>query len=314
MKKLFFAIVISALLMAVTIVIVWFAPGTCPHDLAAMVNKKEMLNNKPSPRMIFVGGSSVLSIKTPLIEKELPYHMINMSLWGGMGTRDHLDEIRPFLRSGDIVVVTMEYGTILDQKYYDYIHSNEEAKKFFFFMSPERHIPLYLKNGEAFTMLKIIHELCQLKVKSYLRNILTLNFRHLFDIGFPGYYEEFNQNGDRATPYKVFRPLGNRETNFTYPDWSKVVFLNEFAVYAKSHNAQLFFYFSPFPEEQFKNNEKFINAYHDMMAKSFKGKLLNKPSDFMYQEKYFADTAYHLNDEGENIRTPELIRMLKRAL
>jgi hypothetical protein len=50
------------------------------------------------------------------------------------------------------------------------------------------------------------------------------------------------------------------------------------------------------------------------MKTSFKGTLLNKPLDFMYPEDYFADTIYHLNDKGENIRTAELIKMLKRAL
>jgi hypothetical protein len=300
--------------MGATLAGIWYAPGTIPHDLAALVNKKEMLKSKPSPRMIFVGGSSVLSLKSPWIEKELNYSVINMSLWGGLATKKHLEEIKPFLRADDVVVLTMEYGTILDDPYMEYTLTNDEGKKFFFLMAPERHIPIYLKNRDFFDLLKIIHDLSQMKVKSYIRNLVTLNFSQMFDIGLPNYKEEFDSNGDRARPYLIFRPLQGIKTNFNYPKLKNIAFLNDFCDFASTRKVRVFFYFSHFPEEQYRANEKYINAYYDMMKTSFKGTLLNKPLDFKYPEKYFADTIYHLNDDAESLRTAELIRMLKRAL
>ena len=314
MIKLFRNILICVFLMAAALLIIWHAPGTIPHDLAALVNKKEMLISKPSPRMIFIGGSSVLSLNSPLIERELKYSVINMSLWGGLATSKHIEEIKPFVRSGDIIVITMEYGTLLDNKYYHYTLTNDEGVKFFFLMSPERHIPRYCSKKEYFSLLKIIHELSQMKIKSFIRNVTTLNISHLFDNGFPNYHEEFNSNGDRAHPYMIFRPLAGMKTTFNYPDRNHITFLNDFCDYAAQKNARVFFYFSPFPEQQYRENIRFINAYYDLMKGSFKGTLLNKTTDFMYPEKYFADTIYHLNEKGEKIRTPKLIEMLKRAL
>jgi hypothetical protein len=305
---------ICVFLMAATLMIIWYAPGTVPHDLAALVNKKEMLKVKPSPRMIFVGGSSVLSLNSPLIEKELHYSVINMSLWGGLATSKHLEEIKPFVRPGDIIVITMEYGVIIDDKYYNYTLTNDEGKKFFFLMSPERQIPLYIQNRECFSALKIIHEMSQMKVKSFIRNLATFKFSHMFDNGFPNYNEEFNSNGDRAHPYMIFRPLAGVNTVFNYPDRKNIVFLNDFCDYAAQRKARVFFYFSHFPEQLYRKNLKFINACHDLMNGSFKGTVINKPSDFVYPEEYFADTIYHLNEKGEKIRTPKLIEMLKRAL
>jgi len=314
MVKLLRNILICAILMAATLLIIWYAPGTVPHDLAALVNKKEMLESKPSPRMIFVGGSSVLSLNSPLIEKEIGYSVINMSLWGGLATKKHLAEIRPFVRPGDVIVITMEYGTLLDDKYYQYTLTNEEGKKYFFLMSPERHIPIYCGQGKYFDLIKIIHEMCQMKVKSFIRNVVTFNFMHLFDVGFPGYHEEFNANGDRSHPYMIFRPLAGEKTSFNYPDSNNIDFLNEFCDYAAQNNARVLFYFSHFPEKQYDENIRFINAYYDLMKRSFKGKLINKPADFRYPENYFGDTIYHLNATGEAVRTPQLIKMLKRAL
>jgi hypothetical protein len=314
MKKLIFNISICVALMVVSLVVAWVAPGTHPHDLAALVNKKEMLATKPHPRMIFVGGSSVLTLKSPLIEKELHYSVINMSLWGGLGTREHLDEIEAFIQPGDIVVVTMEYATILDEKYYEYIHVNDEAKKFFFLMSPDRHIRQYIQDRQFFSMLKIMHELCQMKFKSYLRNIATGNFAHLFDRGFPNYNEEFNSFGDRAKPYNIFRPLANSDHTFSIPKWDHLEFLNRFHDFALKRKARIFFYFSHFPDEQYKLNKKYIDSYYQLMTSNFKGVIINTPSDFVYPDEYFGDTIYHLNDKGETVRSAELIKMLKKVL
>jgi len=314
MKKLSINVLISILLMSVTLTLVWIAPGTYPHDLAALVNKREMLKSKKSPRLIFIGGSSQLSLNSPLIEKELNYSVANMSLFGGLGTMEYLEEIKPYLEPGDVVVVTMEYATVLDKQYFQFIHTNEESKKFFFLMSPGRHTLEYIKNKEYFDLFKKVFVLSQIKARSYLRNLTTGNFSHIFDNGFPNYNIEFNENGDRVAPYLIFRPLGNRETKLNYPEETSLAFLNDFSDYASSRKAKIVFYFSHFPKEQYKTNEKYINAFYDMMKKLLKFPMLNKPSDFMYPEDYFADTIYHLNEKGEKIRSAELIRMLKKVL
>ena len=314
MVKLLGKIIICFILMGASLALIWIIPGTHPHDLAALLNKKEMLKTKEHPRMIFVGGSSVLSLKSEAIAQELHYNIIDMSSWGGMGTAEIIEEIKPYIKPADVIVITMEYGTILDKNFYTYIHTNDEAKKFLFLMSPGRHITEYLRRGEAFNLFKLMHELAQMKIKSFLLKIVTFRFSRLFDIGFPGFQDDFNANGDRNKPYMIFRPLGDSTTNFSDPDWEKLAFLNDFFDFASQRKARVFFYFSHFPEHKYRENEKFIDAYYQLMKKSFKGTLLNKPSDFVYPEDYFADTIYHLNDKGESIRTPEMIKLLRKAL
>ena len=58
MRKLLGYIALCFISMVVTLVIVWFVPGTIPHDLSALVNKRAMLEQKKSPRMIFVGAAA----------------------------------------------------------------------------------------------------------------------------------------------------------------------------------------------------------------------------------------------------------------
>ncbi|OHD63736.1 MAG: hypothetical protein A2176_14460 [Spirochaetes bacterium RBG_13_51_14] len=314
MKKLVGYITLSIISMILTLCALWIVPGTYPHDLAAMVNKKKMLVSKKPPRIIFIGGSSQLTLDTPLVGKELHYAAVNMSLWGGLGTREHLEEIKPYLKPGDVVVITMEYPAAIDKKYVEYIHTNKESKKFFFLMSPRRHMAEYLANRQYCELFKIVHELAQLKAKSYIRNLVLLNFFHLCDTGFPNYSTEFNTNGDRATPYVVVRPLGDSNTIFNYPEWKNHAFINDFTDYAAARNVKVVFYFSHFPRAYYKLNERYIDAYYDLMKKKLKCIVLNKPSDFVYPEDYFAETVYHLNQKGEKIRSAQLSTMLKKIL
>lgn len=314
MKKLICHLALCALAIAVTLALVWALPGTCPHDLAAIVNKKAILMHKPSPRMIFIGGSSQLTLDTPLIERETGYHAVNMSLWGGMGTRGHLNEIAPHLRQGDAVVITIEYGAILDRAYARYIETNDEAKKFFFLASPYHHLLAYLKEGRPFDALAVIHELSQLKVKSYIRNIILLDFKNLFANGLPNFDSEFNRNGDRIPPYVTVRPLGDRNTSYGYPDWNDLAYLNDFHAFAKQRGVKVLFYFPPFPIEHYNLNKPYIDAFHRLLSDRSTIPLINTPEDFIYPDEYFADTIYHLNPKGERIRSDALLRFIKRAL
>jgi hypothetical protein len=314
MKKLLTHTLIFFVLLSASTALVWFMPGTYPHDLAALVNKREMLKAKRHPCMIFIGGSSLLTLKSRLFEKQFHYSVANMSLWGGLGTKEYLEEIKPYLHPGDVVVVTMEYAADIDKDYIHFIHTNEESKKFFFLMSPGRHAREYLEKGNYFDLFKVVMELSQIKVTSYIRNLVTGNVRHLFDSGFPNYHKEFDENGDRTKPFTIFRPLNDTGADFSYPDNKNFLFLNDFNEYAKSKKVRMFFYFSPFPIGEYKANEKYISAFYEMMKRMAKFPLLNKPSDFMYPKEYFADTIYHLNQRGEKIRSAALIRMLEKAL
>ncbi|TFH39279.1 MAG: hypothetical protein E4G96_09285 [Chrysiogenales bacterium] len=314
MKKVFGYIALCTLSMAAALAVVWIVPGTHPHDLAAMVNKKLMLASMTPPRIIFVGGSSQLTLDSRLISKELNRKVANMSLWGGLGTREHLEEIAPFLKPGDAVVITMEYAAAIDAGFVKYIHNNDESKKCFFLMSPRRHALHYLAEGRYFELFSIMHDLAQMKVKSYIRNLVLFNFSGIFDIGLPNYATEFNIYGDRVLPYVTVRPIVDSNSTFNEPDWSNHSFINDFTDLAVKRGAKVFFYFSHFPTAYYKKNERYIRAYNDLMREKLNCVILNRPEDFIYPLDYFADTVYHLNQKGERIRSSEMIRMLKRAL
>lgn len=307
---------IATLVLAILVTwgIVWLAPGTYPHDLASLVNKRAMLANAPGKRMIFMGGSSALTLNSPAIQKEFGYTVVNMALWGGLGTRQYIEEIKPLLRSGDIVIVTQEYATALDPSYIQYINTNEEAKKFFFLLSPWRHTREMINNGDGITPLKYVLELSQLKVRSFIRNLLTVNIANIRSNGFPNYHQEFNEHGDRRSIFADFRPLADSGKKYGYPSEKNHRYLNDFTYFAKDKNVQVFFYFSHFPVEEFIINEPYIRAYETMMRKMLQCTVLNTTDTYKFPREYFGDTIYHLNPRGEEVRTKIMIELLHEQL
>lgn len=301
-------------LLAVCFVITWNLPGRYPHDLAAVVNKKEMLIEKKSPRLVFMGGSSLLTLNSPRIEKETKYSVANMGLWGGLSTERYLAELKEALNPGDVIVITQEYGTVLDPPYAEFIQNNDESKKFLFLLSPGTHIAQYIQEGRPFDAFKIMMQLIQMKTKSYIENILTCQFSKVFTNGYEYYEDEFDSNGDRLTPFKILRPLDSTNKKFSPHNMKNHVYLNQLQGFAHKKNIKVFYYFSHIPNEEFKLNESLITGLANDIKKSAQYTIINSPTDFIFPREYFADTIYHLNEKGEAARTEKLIQFLKKAL
>jgi hypothetical protein len=314
MKKLVLKSFAMLFLMASCFIILWIMPGMYTHDLAALVNKKEMLEAKKPPRIIFMGGSSLLTLDSRAIERATGRSVANMGLWGGLSIARYLDEIKNDLRSGDTVVITQEYSTVLDSKYVEFINTNEESKKFLLLLSPQRHLARYCHEGSPFEAFKLMMQLVQMKSKSFFQNLVTLNWNSLFRNGYIYYDEEFDRNGDRVRPFKVLRPLDSTGIIFSPHDMGNHRFLNEFYRFASNRNVKVLFYFSHFPAEEYRLNEKTINALHRDLRHSLEFPIINAPADFVFPRDYFADTVYHLNTKGEAVRTRKLIQYLLKYL
>jgi hypothetical protein len=83
--------------------------------IAALADKSRLLATTPSPRIVLVGASSLaFSIDSALLEAGVQsrYHPVNMGLHGGLGLRFELNQAVRGVRTGDIVVLSLEYETL----------------------------------------------------------------------------------------------------------------------------------------------------------------------------------------------------------
>lgn len=80
--------------------------------------KMELLEKVPSPRLIFVSGSSLYtSLDSKRIEDSLHISVINSGLHAGIGLKYTIDDVTQYVRKGDVVAIGAEYPQFYTDAY-----------------------------------------------------------------------------------------------------------------------------------------------------------------------------------------------------
>ena len=82
--------------------------------LQAYNKKCQLLEDTPSPRIIFVGGSNLaFGLDSQRIKDSLNINVINYGLHAGIGLKYMIDDISTYARKGDIIVFAPEYLSLI---------------------------------------------------------------------------------------------------------------------------------------------------------------------------------------------------------
>ncbi len=312
--------IIFCALMVIGSALLWFAPGDYNHDIAALINKRDMLAATGGPRIILIGGSNLATLDSRAIQyeivrgKKINYAIINMSLWAGLSIKRYLEELKPYLKYGDLLIICQEYAPLLDPDFYAFIQKSEDAERFFFLMSPGKLIEQNIHRGNYLTIIKNAVVLNQLKIKTYLLMLIDGNATHRFTGGFYRYNKEYNECGDRIRPFKIIRPLNSRGVQFRGLEVKNLSYLKDFAKWSGLRNIRVYMAFPPFPESEYSLNKNKIDALATIISGMPGLTLLDRPTDAIFPEDCFADTVYHLQPKCERLRTARLAKQLNRLL
>ena len=119
MKRLFAKILLIVGLVFLTYLVLFFLPSKSTLVYASILDKHQLLQRAGSPKIVFVGGSSLaLGLDSALIHTKTGLPVVNMGLNGGLGLRYMLEEVKPDIGPGDLIVVSPEYehwyGSLLE--------------------------------------------------------------------------------------------------------------------------------------------------------------------------------------------------------
>jgi hypothetical protein len=311
MKTFITKIVILLAIVTTTLIAIWQCPGVYTAEYACIINKVEMLKNKQSPRIILIGGSNLLKIRSNDIEKSLHYPVANLAYWWGLNYKYFLEELKQYIKPGDVMILVVEYNSYSCDVSNTIDHTSEQI---FFMLSPLSRLFEYTKDLKIVEGIKAFDEATQQKAKTSLQNLRSGNWRRLTERGLQDYYKIYDRNGGGLIEWPIYRPLLNQDVS--YPDHleKKWGFLNDFYMYAKNNNIKVFLTFPPFPDKAFIDKKIQINAIYDSLIKNMKMPILGKPEDFIFPENNFKNSAYHLDNGGEILRTNKLIELLKNKL
>lgn len=252
-------------------------------------------------KMLFIDGSTTLfGIRTLDIEKRLGIHACNMALHAGLGLEFMIEETKPFMKRGDIVVLPLALPIYYDDERYSKLSFD--------------YYRLYKKEG-----LSRIPVLEQIKFISYNNPVEAAYWTikaKLLDPKTVGYgYINQNQNGDHT---------GHRENKAVslHPDKLKGSFAEthtmrvivRFNGWCEERGIRLYMSFGPLVDLPEHRGARMREYFAELMKylKSKNLRVLGNPSDFLYDRKLIYDTIYHLNEKGMSMRTDQFIEILRR--
>ena len=294
-----------ALLTGVMIALLFVGIRPDPsHYFAGSLRQIQLLESVPSPRIILIGGSNVsFGMDAALMQKTLGLPVINDGLHAGLGVVP-LTELEGYIRGGDVIIISLEYSMFSSR---DIMEGDRAFLSDWIEYSPHRlrylSNPLTETPGIYATMLqrKINRE-----VNTYLLGGSLDETRGVFsgtkfdeEGDFIGHLEEASMSRKKipSVPY----PVSHLQDDI-------FVFLENFNRIAREKGARVYF---EAPASRQSNCKATGEAVMADFFKAFKEHssipVLTPFEDVCLPDKYFFDTAYHLNAQGREIRTKRLI-------
>jgi hypothetical protein len=299
MKKFFIKTIIMFILLITGIGSILLIPLPENSYNLAIIDKHRILAGTKSSKIVLAGGSNLaFGIDSMEIQNKFHIPVVNMGLHAGIGLGRILDDISPFLNSGDILLIVPEYD---------------------FFTN--------IWNG-AETAYELIFDIRQYRLlwSSYyglpsgFSNYLSTSFgfwllpeERIFSQNPLGYSQDgFNKYGDYIKHLNM--------ENQSFPALSDLGMLNKtylnyflkFVDYFTGRGIMVVLSYPCYEEQSFRNSIELIQEL-DMVLRAKNLLVISDPEFYCFPHDYFYDTVYHLNKKGRSIRTVQLIQDLQAS-
>jgi len=313
MRRLVLKIGLLSFLVMATLLFPFYTRFPYSHAVSLLINKLSMLQESPSPKIVFVGGSGTYSgLDSQLVHAELHCPVTNMAVYAGHGVLPILHLIEPHLKAKDVVVIIPEYGLI-----HAGLNNTDKTRKWLLAASPLSSLGKYYSFSP--TGLKdLLSDLAELSTSKL--SVLPQTF---FTASPEGYYKwrrVMDQFGDMTEQAQFDKlppeKLLDRGTAYWHKPLAAEAIdeLNSFAQSAARVGAKVFWIFAAFPEQDYEMNREHFDAIYRQLEAELKIPILGTPYDFLYPYQYFQDSVNHLSAEGKTLRTAKIIELLKANL
>lgn len=275
---------------------------------ASSSSKHQRLMDAPSPRMIFIGGSSMgFGLDSPMVREQLGYEPINMGLHGRLGATFMINEVKDHVRAGDVVILGLEIPLLAYQ---------DRGLEMRFMLEHRRDAIRYLNWEQTRFLLD--------STLIYLGGITRGAVRHLqgkpVDVGWvpPLTRNIFNEYGDVTLHRNMKQPVITQSVQKFHidPGYQKKIrkLLQSFSSHCHERNARIFFTHSPVMSTHFEQTSEIFYEIDGWLRENISVQILNDPRDLAYPPECFFDTPYHLWGDAIFDRTQRLIDRLRPYL
>lgn len=263
---------------------------------ASIIDKTHRAESIEEPKIILAGNSNmVFGINSELIQEATGMPVVNMGIHAGLGNAFLDNMIKPYVSEGDIVIVC----------HTEYADDDEILNEQLAWITVENHLGLW----RAFR-LKDIYPM----VKAY-----PTYLKGCIDLWIKG---EGNKKSGEAYSREYFNIYGDNifareeqqmqfvEGQIRVPEINDTCInrLNELNAYVTDKSASMVIAAYPVVGCEYTPDKAEYAAFQGKLQSLLDSVIISDFTDYIIDEKYFFDSAFHLTDAGVEIRTNKLIK------
>jgi hypothetical protein len=307
------ALVLVPLLVGKLIVV--FVPDG--NDYALVTHQKHARLAADVPKkLVFVGGSNLsYGLDSSMVAGATGRHITNMGMNGYLGVRYMLEEIKPYVRSPDVVVLSFEYDS-----FYKSIEGRSSDLLMVVKARPKNLS--YLTWSQRLGLVRAVPYVAQRKTVRLIRESgrsLRDNVRGeqspdpLRDILAIETLAGFEEHGDLVSHFDTtwaYDRLDGYDLSNLKVDPVIIGHLEAFTSKMQARGVQVLISYTPTTAGFYARHRKSIDDLHERLTAAGSLRVLGAPEEFVFPEQMFFDTVYHLNEDGRAERTRLLIRKI----
>ncbi|MBN1497411.1 MAG: hypothetical protein JXA07_11615 [Spirochaetes bacterium] len=299
MKLIYKSAILVSLAIFTIFAVIYLQPVDQNKYLAATIDKHRILASTQQPRMIFVGDSNLaFGLDSAMVERATGYNVVNMGLHGGLGLNYYMDELKPHLKRGDVVIIIIDYQNY----FFDGSGANTLVEITIF----NPGIIRYYSAGSLYNFIVAVPLAFQRRLQGAFSSAGD-------DMAFMR--SAFNEHGDNVAHLKLPQPkLLAPERPMPEKVSDGVLRLyNEFYDEWTPRGIRIYLSFSPLLIQDRDKQMKALGKLYKDLVNRVKIPIIGLPTDFMYPADLFYDNIFHLNGKGRELRTKALIRQIKKV-
>ena len=281
---------------AIVIGVVTLTPPQYSNTFIGALNEKyDRLHSIDEPKLVVVGGSSVVfGVDSEIVEKYTDMPVVNFGLYAALGTKLMLDLSRSAIGEGDVVILSPELDP---QTMSMYFSANQTLRA----LDDDFSMFWDLGVDNKLSVLGGIWRFATDKIK-------LMTSGTVYDD--PGVYNAKNIDERGDLTYECAENIMQG-----YYDQNKMItltedilepefidYLNDYIKYCEKRGATVLFAYCPM-------NELALDAayspdeFHSYLSSVIDCEIIGNIDDAIMDAAYFYDTNFHLNDAGRRVRT-----------
>jgi hypothetical protein len=305
-------VLVTALVVNVFLVVA-YRQRNMQSYLAAFIDKQKLLENTISPKVILAGGSSVaFGFDSETLSEEIGMPVVNMGLQGGLGIRFVLESIRPYLHNGDILILSPEYHNIFSQL------SGGELLAQMLVVDPQgiRYLSSVREFAEVIKAFPAMHTEAiknmaeDLKLHDcYLcQNHEMIYYRGAFDPKTGDILSNDDQSYPRSEQVLILQFSSDSK------DLGKNIdYFNRYYRSIVPEGIAMYFLYPSTVKTTSPDTSLLLQRLSSTLQGALEFPILGTPFDTQFANQFMFDTPYHLNQEGDVLRTQQVVDWLCQA-